>query len=50
MFMILMDGVAWLVVIGLAVLVFMFASAGLGALIGNLIVAARRVGARFGRR
>jgi len=42
MFMMLMDGLAWLVVIGLAVLLFMFASAGLGALIGNLIVAVRR--------
>lgn len=42
MFMTLMDGLAWLVVIGLAILVFMFASAGLGALIGNLLVAVRR--------
>jgi len=41
--MMLMNGVAWLVVIGLCVLVFMFASAGLGALIGNLIVAVRRI-------
>ncbi|WP_271673214.1 hypothetical protein [Bradyrhizobium sp. CCBAU 51627] len=43
MFMMLMNGVAWLVIIGLAVLVFMLASAGLGALIGNLIVAGRRM-------
>jgi hypothetical protein len=42
MFMMLMDGVAWLVVIGLGILAFMFASAGLGALIGNLVVAIRR--------
>ena len=43
MFMMLMDGVAWLIVIGLAILVFIFAGAGLGALIGNLIVAVRRL-------
>jgi hypothetical protein len=43
MFMMLMNGVAWLVVIGLGVLAFMFASAGLGALIGNTIVALRRM-------
>jgi hypothetical protein len=38
MFMMLMDGVAWLVVIGLAILAIMFALAGLGALIGNVLV------------
>jgi hypothetical protein len=38
MFMMLMDGVAWIVVIGLAVLAFMFASAGLGRLIGSAIM------------
>lgn len=43
MFMMLMDGVAWLVVIGLGILLFMFAGAGLGALIGNMIVAVRRL-------
>jgi hypothetical protein len=37
MFMMLMDGVAWLIVIGLAVLAFMFVMAGLGALVGMLL-------------
>ena len=41
MFMLLMDAVAWLIVIGLGVLAFMFAGAALGALIGNLIVGIR---------
>ena len=42
MLMMLMNAIAWLVVIGSGVLAVMFASAGLGALIGNLIVAFRR--------
>jgi len=42
MFMILMDGLAWIVVIGLVVLAFMFASAGVGTLIGKTIVAIRK--------
>ncbi|UFW83021.1 hypothetical protein BjapCC829_23855 [Bradyrhizobium barranii] len=50
MFMTLMDGVAWLIIIGLCVLVFIFASARLGALIGNIIAALRRMSARIGRR
>lgn len=43
MFMMLMDGLAWLVVIGLGIVAFMFAGAGLGPLTGNLIVAVRRI-------
>ena len=42
MFMTLMDAIAWLVVIGLAVLAFMFVSAALGALVGNVLGALRR--------
>ena len=38
MFMMLMDGAAWLVVIGLGILAIMFALAGLGALVGNVLV------------
>jgi hypothetical protein len=36
-FMMLMDGIAWLVVIGLGVLVFIFVSAGLGSLVGRVL-------------
>jgi hypothetical protein len=42
MFMMLMDAVAWLIFIGVAILAIMFASAGLGALIGNVLAAFRR--------
>jgi hypothetical protein len=41
MFMMLMDGIAWLIVIGLGYLALMFAGAALGALIGNVLVAFR---------
>jgi hypothetical protein len=40
--MFLRDGLAWIAVIGFAVLAFAFLSAPLGALIGNTIVAFRR--------
>jgi hypothetical protein len=43
MFMILMDGLAWVVVIGLGLLAFGLISAALGALIGNAIVLLRSV-------
>ena len=43
MFMALMDVLAWLFVIGLGILVLMFALAGLGALIGNMAVGIREV-------
>ena len=39
--MMLMNGLALMFVIGLAFLALMFVSAGLGALIGNVIVAIR---------
>ncbi|WP_165405965.1 hypothetical protein [Bradyrhizobium genosp. SA-3] len=42
MFMMLMDGLAVVVLLGLAVLALMFAGAGLGALIGNIIAALKR--------
>ncbi len=42
MFMTLMDGAAWIVVIGLAVLVFVLLSAGLGALTGSAIALFKR--------
>ena len=43
MFITLMDVVAWLVVIGLVILALMFAGVGFGALIGNILVAFRRI-------
>ncbi len=42
MFMMLMDGAAWLVVLGLAVLTFVLFSAGLGALTGNFLALFKR--------
>jgi hypothetical protein len=46
MFALLLDGLAWLVVIGLLWLAFVFASAGVGAVIGKTIAAVkRRIGA-----
>jgi hypothetical protein len=42
MFMALMDVLAWLFVIGLGILALMFAGAGLGALIGTLLVGLRK--------
>jgi hypothetical protein len=42
MFMMLMDGVAWVAVIGVAVVAFMLVTAGLGALIGNAIALLKR--------
>ena len=41
MFIALMDVLAWLFVIGLGILALMFAGAGLGALIGTLLVGLR---------
>jgi hypothetical protein len=41
MFMMLMNALALIAVIGLAVLAFMFAGAALGALIGNILAAVR---------
>lgn len=37
MFALLMDGAAWIFVIGIAALILMFALAGAGALIGNAL-------------
>jgi hypothetical protein len=42
MFMILMDAIAWLIVIGLGYLALMLAGAALGALIGNFLALFRR--------
>jgi hypothetical protein len=42
MFALLLDGIAWLVVIGLLWLAFVFAGAGLSALIGKIIAAIKR--------
>lgn len=41
MFMMLLNGLAWLLVIGLAIIVLIFALAGAGALIGKSLVAIR---------
>jgi hypothetical protein len=41
-FVALMDVLAWLFVIGLGILALMFAGAGLGALIGTLLVGLRK--------
>jgi hypothetical protein len=44
MYAVLMNGAAWVVVIGLAVVAFMLVSAGLGALIGNALALFKRKG------
>jgi hypothetical protein len=44
MYAVLTNGAAWLVVIGLVIVAFMLASAGLGALIGNALALFKRKG------
>lgn len=43
MFMILMNALAWVVVIGLAVLAFGFAGAAIGAVVGNALAGLSRL-------
>ena len=42
MLMMFVDGLAWLLVIVLAILVLVFASVGLGALLGHILARLRR--------